>query len=377
FRPRRGVQRRADEREIVLEIHELAALLSPAVKDRSRMEGGDHLPAVPSVDPPAHRGDATVRVQHELRREVAEGHDDDGLDDRDRLDQPWRARLDLIGEGIAVARWATSKDVRDVDVLTPQTDPAEHPREQLPGRANERLPLLVFVESRRLPDEQQVGVGVPDPEDDLRAALGQSAARTRRCLGRHLGERSAHAVPSPSSFDPFDPVDARRRRPDRGTDGWSTARANPRSSRTTGSGVSSMGMCPASGITTSRPSGNAAVSATAPAGGVTRSCSPTSTIAGTRTRGTACRRSISMSSGSASVQTSDAVLWARATTWSTTSFGAFGPNCVTRATTPLTPSGLARTARRSPSTRRAAAWREPSRGRSSSVTDPMAPRRRS
>src|SRR6266566_2666537 len=102
------------------------------------MEGGDHLPAVPSVDPPAHRSDAMVRVQHELRREVPEGHDDDRLDDRDRLDQPRRARLDLIGERIAVPRWATSKDVRDVDVLTPQTDPTEHPCEQLPGGAQDR-----------------------------------------------------------------------------------------------------------------------------------------------------------------------------------------------------------------------------------------------
>src|SRR5439155_18805096 len=154
----------------------LTALLSTAVQDRRRVEGGDHLPAMPAVDTPTHRGDAALGVQHELRREVPQGHDDDRLDDRDRLDQPWRAGLDLVGKGISVPGWTTPKHVRDVDVLPPQTDPAEHPREQLAGGTDELLPLLVLVEPGRLSDEQQVGVGVPDPEDDLRAALGQTAA---------------------------------------------------------------------------------------------------------------------------------------------------------------------------------------------------------
>jgi hypothetical protein len=36
---------------------------------------------------------------------------------------------------------------------------------------DERVALLVLVEARRLPDEHQIGVRVPDAEDDLRAAL--------------------------------------------------------------------------------------------------------------------------------------------------------------------------------------------------------------
>jgi hypothetical protein len=38
------------------------------------------------------------------------------------------------------------------------------------------------VETRRLADEHQVGVWVPDAEDDLRASLSQAAAGARRDL---------------------------------------------------------------------------------------------------------------------------------------------------------------------------------------------------
>ena len=68
------------------------------------------------------------------------------------------------------------ENVRDVDVAALEADPREQLVEQLPGLADEREALLVLVEAGRLADEHQVGVGVADAEDDLRAALGEPAA---------------------------------------------------------------------------------------------------------------------------------------------------------------------------------------------------------
>ncbi len=40
--------------------------------------------------------------------------------------------------------------------------------------------LLVLVEAGRLPDEHQIGLGVPRPEDDLRPSFGEPALRATR-----------------------------------------------------------------------------------------------------------------------------------------------------------------------------------------------------
>ncbi len=68
--------------------------------------------------------------------------------------------------------------------------PREQLVEQLAGGAHERVALLVLVEAGRLADEDEVGVGVSDPEHDLGASLGQPAARAAGGLrgeGRELG----------------------------------------------------------------------------------------------------------------------------------------------------------------------------------------------
>ena len=51
-----------------------------------------------------------------------------------------------------------------------------------PGAADERQALAVLLGARRLADEHQVGVGVAGAEDDLRARLGERAARAVRRL---------------------------------------------------------------------------------------------------------------------------------------------------------------------------------------------------
>ena len=92
------------------------------------------------------------------------------------------AGLDLVQHRVAVPRGPALDHVRDVHVLAGHADPAQQLVEELPRLADEREALLVLVEARRLAYEHQVRVRVPDPEDDLRSALGQAAARAVRDL---------------------------------------------------------------------------------------------------------------------------------------------------------------------------------------------------
>ena len=69
--------------------------------------------------------------------------------------------------------------------------PGEQLVEQLPGLADEREALLVLVEAGRLADEHQLGVGVPDAEDDLRAALRERGS----ACSRRRARRTRRGVP--------------------------------------------------------------------------------------------------------------------------------------------------------------------------------------
>jgi hypothetical protein len=65
-------------------------------------------------------------------------------------------------------------DVADVDIIPINADNlVKHPCEQLAGGADERLPLLVLVEARSLPDEHHVRICAPDAEDHLRTPVRQ------------------------------------------------------------------------------------------------------------------------------------------------------------------------------------------------------------
>src|SRR5207342_3949349 len=108
--------------------------------------------------------------------EVAECPDELRLDQLDLAEQVALAGLDLVGHGVAVSGRAALDHVRDVYVLAGHADPTEELVEELPGLADERVALLVFVEAGRLADEHQLGFGVPHAEDDLGAPLGKAAA---------------------------------------------------------------------------------------------------------------------------------------------------------------------------------------------------------
>ena len=69
--------------------------------------------------------------------------------------EPRRARLDLVGLRIAVARRPALHDVRDVHVGAGQADALDELREELAGAADERLALQVLLLARPLADEHQ------------------------------------------------------------------------------------------------------------------------------------------------------------------------------------------------------------------------------
>ena len=119
---------------------------------------------------PAHPADGDPRPQDEPRRPVPERAYKLGTNYLNLLKEERLACFDLIRFRVAIVRRPALDDVGDVDVGARQADGFDDLGEQLPGAADERLALHVFVGARRLADEHQVGRRVAGPEHDLRAA---------------------------------------------------------------------------------------------------------------------------------------------------------------------------------------------------------------
>ncbi len=124
-----------------------------------------------------HLRDPERPTGQELRREVAERRDDRRLDQLDLLEEVALAGLDLVGLRVAVPGRPALQDVRYVHVGTGHPDLREQLLEQLARLADERQPLPVLVEARRLADEHQVGVRIAGAEHHLCTALREPAAR--------------------------------------------------------------------------------------------------------------------------------------------------------------------------------------------------------
>ena len=95
------------------------------------------------------------------------------------------ARLDLLGQRIAVAGRSAHENVRDVHLFAREADALEQLLEQLARCTDERDALLVLVEARRFADEHQVGIWIAGTEDDLCPSSGQ---RALRAVGDDLAE---------------------------------------------------------------------------------------------------------------------------------------------------------------------------------------------
>ena len=219
--PRRAAGRSASARRISWKSARSAASgrgLATAVQDRGGVERRDHGPAAPREPLAADPADRDLLAEDVPGRPVPERDDDGGVDERDPLVEPGPARLELVGERVAVARRPAHHDVVDVDVLACDADLGEQLVQQLAGGADERLALLVLVEPGRLPDEHQIRVRIADAVHDLGPPLGETAPRAGRRVERRLLE-------GPHLASPSDP------RPDRRNTAQRTRRADPATDR--------------------------------------------------------------------------------------------------------------------------------------------------
>ncbi len=142
----------------------------------------------------AQLGDALLGVEQQLRREVAQRHDDARADQLELTVEPGCARLDLVGLRIAVARRAALHDVGDVHVVAREAHALDELGEELAGATDEGLALEVFLLARALADEQQVGVGTADAEHHLRPPRRELAQFAPGGDRLDCGERPARRV---------------------------------------------------------------------------------------------------------------------------------------------------------------------------------------
>src|SRR5262245_10824242 len=135
------------------------------------MKRGNELDAAAEIeDVSAQPRDRRLDLEQRLRGERPERDDDLRLDRVDLPEKKGLAGRDFVRLRIAVARRTALDHVRDVDVGAREADGLDDLRQQLAGAPDERLALLVFIGTRRLADEHELGARIADAEDDLLAA---------------------------------------------------------------------------------------------------------------------------------------------------------------------------------------------------------------
>src|SRR5205807_8581200 len=90
--------------------------------------------------------------------------------------EKWRAGLTLITLWRSIARRAALDDIGDVDFFAAQAHGFDHIGQQLPGAADERLALFIFISARSFANEHQIGSGIAYAENNLLASLFVQAA---------------------------------------------------------------------------------------------------------------------------------------------------------------------------------------------------------
>src|SRR5262249_53224444 len=184
-----------------LHAHEVGACLregSAAAAEHGRgMERRDQHAGLPERElAPAQLGDPVLRLEQQLGGEVAERDDDRGVDEAQLPFEVGPARLDLVGQRIAVPGRAALHHVGDVHLVAAQADVGDEPRQETARPADERDALLVLLGARALTDEHEVGARVAVAEHHLAAALGgEGALRAAEGLPLELlerGERGLH-----------------------------------------------------------------------------------------------------------------------------------------------------------------------------------------
>lgn len=149
------------------------------------MEGDHQLMRLPEgVEGAAHGVQRRLLVESEQGGAGHLPHAEDELrvHQLDLLVQIGEAAAALLGQGVAVVRRTMLEDVRDVDIFTAEFDRFEDVGEELARLAHEGLALEVLVLAGGLANEHEIGIGVSDAENEVRA----------RQVGAKLLRRFAH-----------------------------------------------------------------------------------------------------------------------------------------------------------------------------------------
>src|SRR5262245_59071829 len=143
------------------------------------MKGGNQLRSAVVVGTAAQARNRIERSQERTRGERPQGDDHFRFDGVDLPEQKWLAGIDFVLFRVPVLRRPALDHVRNVHIVTRQTDRLDDFREQLPGAADKGNSLFVFVGAGCFADEHQVRVWISDAEDDLLSTeLVQLAAAT-------------------------------------------------------------------------------------------------------------------------------------------------------------------------------------------------------
>ena len=149
----------------------------------------------------AQAADAFGRAEQQLGGEVAQRHDDSWVDELELFVEVGPAGLDLVGEGIAVARRAALDGIGDIEVISSEAHLLQDQAvQELARPAHEGQALAVLLLTGPSPTNMRSAVGFPIPN----TTFVRVAARRQRVhvdASSATGDNSATAArswPSPT-----------------------------------------------------------------------------------------------------------------------------------------------------------------------------------
>ena len=175
----RFAQRAAREQQILPGL----GLVGGRAQQIRRMVGDDERRAAVAMHAIAQARYRGIDAEQRARRALAERDDQRRCDELDLPVEIRPARRRFVRFGRAVPGRPAFQHVGDEDVVAARKPECrEHVVEQLPGGADERLALRIFVGAGRFADEHPRGIDGADAGDRMRSRGGEPAGRaSRRC----------------------------------------------------------------------------------------------------------------------------------------------------------------------------------------------------
>jgi hypothetical protein len=154
------------------------------------------------VDLAAKLRNGAGACQKGLGRAYAEGANDPGAKGFDLPEQERGTLRRFVRQGRPIFRRATLYDIANIDFFTPETERKDHFIEQLPGPADKRAALPVFIAPGAFADKNQAANGRAFPEYYVGARSMKPAPRASGQLDTYPGE--AAEIPPRTCIRPGD-----------------------------------------------------------------------------------------------------------------------------------------------------------------------------